>query len=94
MLQLFLMAEFLSTHHGYPGILLLNMRCMNYERITILYNVMIFYDVLKIVCVQRWPKGELPLPANEILHSPSKLSGFQAWHFWAPEAELVNEIMS
>ncbi len=55
---------------------------------------MIFYDVLKIVCVQRWPKGELPLPANEILHSPSKLSGFQAWHFWAPEAELVNEIMS
>lgn len=45
-------------------------------------------------CVQRWPKGELSLAPNEILRQSLKLSGFQAWHFWAPDTELVNETMS
>lgn len=99
-MQLLLMAEFLKTHRGYPGVLRFNIHGENYERITIWYSMkaLLFREETsnktESWCVQRWPKGQLPLPANEILHQSLKLSGFQARHFWAPDTELVNEIMS
>lgn len=34
-MQLLLMAEFLKTHRGYPGVLRFNIHGENYERITI-----------------------------------------------------------